>query len=88
MQFKLADRVKESTITTGTGAVALGGAVVNFETFSANLSNGDTTYYAIVDNTNNMTNNIFVNFIFVLYVCLLYVYVFIYNKNTIYFLFK
>ena len=53
MAFKLADRVKESTITTGTGAVALGGAVVNFETFSANLSNGDTTYYAIVDNTNN-----------------------------------
>ena len=53
MAFKLADRVKESTITTGTGAIALGGAVTNFETFSANLSNGDTTYYAIVDNTNN-----------------------------------
>ena len=53
MAFKLADRVKESTITTGTGNIALGGAVVNFETFSANLSNGDTTYYAIVDNTNN-----------------------------------
>ena len=53
MAFKLADRVKESTVTTGTGAIALGGAVTNFETFSANLSNGDTTYYAIVDNTNN-----------------------------------
>jgi len=53
MAFKLADRVKESTITTGTGNIALSGAVVNFETFSANLSNGDTTYYAIVDNTNN-----------------------------------
>ena len=53
MAFKLADRVKESTVTTGTGNIALGGAVVNFETFSANLSNGDTTYYAIVDNTNN-----------------------------------
>jgi hypothetical protein len=37
--------------------------------------------HAIVDNTNNTTNNIFVNFIFVLYVCLLYVYVFIYNKK-------
>jgi len=53
MAFKLADRVKESTITTGTGAIALGGAVTNFETFSANLSNSDTTYYAIVDSTNN-----------------------------------
>jgi len=53
MAFKLADRVKESTITTGTGAIALGGAVTNFETFSANLSDSDTTYYAIVDNTNN-----------------------------------
>ena len=53
MALKIADRVKESTVTTGTGNIALGGAVVNFETFSANLSNGDTTYYAIVDNTNN-----------------------------------
>jgi hypothetical protein len=31
----------------------LAGAVTNFETFTANLSNSDTTYYAIVDNTNN-----------------------------------
>ena len=53
MAFKLADRVKESTTTEGTGNIALGGAVTNFETFSANLSNSDTTYYAIVDNTNN-----------------------------------
>ena len=30
----------------------LAGAVTNFETFTANLSNSDTTYYAIVDNTN------------------------------------
>ena len=52
MAFKLADRVKETTTTTGTGNIALGGAITNFETFSANLSNGDTTYYAIVDNTN------------------------------------
>ena len=52
MAFKLADRVKETTVTTGTGNIALGGAITNFETFSANLSNGDTTYYAIVDNTN------------------------------------
>lgn len=53
MALKVEDRVRETTTTEGTGAIALGGAVTNFETFSANLSNGDTTYYAIVDNTNN-----------------------------------
>jgi hypothetical protein len=53
MAFKIEDRVRETTITTGTGTIDLGGAVTNFETFTANLSNGDTTYYAIVDNTNN-----------------------------------
>ena len=52
MALKIADRVRETTTTTGTGAISLGGAVTNFETFSANLSNTDTTYYAIVDNTN------------------------------------
>ncbi len=53
MAFKIEDRVKESTVTTGTGTLTLDAAVTNFERFSANLSNSDTTYYAIVDNTNN-----------------------------------
>jgi len=53
MAFVIADRVKETTTTTGTGTITLAGAVTNFETFAANLSNADTTYYAIVDNTNN-----------------------------------
>jgi len=48
----IADRVRETTTTTGTGTITLGGAVTNFETFTANLSNSDTTYYSIVDNTN------------------------------------
>ena len=52
MALKIADRVKETTTTTGTGTVTLLGAITNFETFSANLSDSDTTYYAIVDNTN------------------------------------
>ena len=52
MELKIADRVRETTTTTGTGTINLGGAVTNFETFAANLSNSDTTYYAIVDNTN------------------------------------
>ena len=52
MAFTIADRVRETTTTTGTGTINLDGAVTNFETFAANLSNSDTTYYAIVDNTN------------------------------------
>ena len=52
MAFKIADRVRETTTTTGTGTITLAGAVTNFETFTANLSNSDTTYYAIIDNTN------------------------------------
>jgi hypothetical protein len=53
MALAIADRVRETTTTTGTGTITLAGAVTNFETFTANLSNSDTTYYAIVDNTNN-----------------------------------
>ena len=49
MALVIADRVRETTTTTGTGTITLAGAVGNFETFTANLSDGDTTYYAIVD---------------------------------------
>ena len=52
MAHVINDRVKETTTTTGTGAVSLGGAVTGFETFTANLSNGDTIYYCCTDNTN------------------------------------
>ena len=52
MALVLKDRVKETTTTTGTGAISLGGAVANFQAFSAVLSDTDTTYYAIVDTTN------------------------------------
>jgi len=47
------DRVKETTTTTGTGTVTLGGAVSGFQTFTSVLSNADTTYYAIIDYSNN-----------------------------------
>jgi hypothetical protein len=53
MALVVADRVKETTTTTGTGAITLAGAETNFVTFSSVLSNADTTYYAIVDNTNS-----------------------------------
>jgi hypothetical protein len=52
MALKVADRVKETSTTTGTGAIALDGADSNFVTFSSFLSDGDTTYYAIVDHNN------------------------------------
>lgn len=49
MALVLADRVKVTTTTTGTGAVALGAAQAGYQDFSV-LSDGDTTYYCIVDN--------------------------------------
>ena len=52
MALVVADRVKETTTTTGTGAISLAGAEPNFRTFASVLSNADTTYYAIIDNNN------------------------------------
>ena len=51
MAHVINDRVKETTTTTGTGAVSLGGAVTGFETFAAGIGNSNTTYYAIVHQT-------------------------------------
>jgi hypothetical protein len=47
MALVINDRVKETSTTTGTGAMALGGAVTGFETFGAGIGNSNTTYYAI-----------------------------------------
>lgn len=41
------DRVKETTTTTGTGAITLAGAASGFRAFSAIATNGDTVYYCI-----------------------------------------
>ena len=49
MAFKLNDRVKESSATTGTGTFTLGGAVSGFETFAAGIGGGNTTYYCIFE---------------------------------------
>lgn len=46
MALVLADRVQETTTTTGTGTVTLGGAVAGFQSFSV-IGNGNTTYYTI-----------------------------------------
>jgi len=47
MALVLNERVKETTTTTGTGALSLGGASDGFETFAAGIGNSNTTYYAI-----------------------------------------
>ena len=47
MALVVKDRVKETTTTTGTGTITLAGAVDGFQSFSAALADGDTTYYAI-----------------------------------------
>jgi len=47
MALVLNDRVKETTTTTGTGALTLGGAVTGFETFGTGVGNSNTTYYAV-----------------------------------------
>ena len=50
MALVIADRVRETTTTAGTGTVTLGGAYAGFQSFSV-IGNGNTTYYAIVDST-------------------------------------
>ena len=51
MALVINDRVKETTTTTGTGAVSLGGAVTGFETCAAGIGNSNTVYYCIVHQT-------------------------------------
>ena len=51
MALVLADRVKETTTTAGTGTVSLLGAASGFRTFVAGVGDANTTYYTIVDGT-------------------------------------
>jgi hypothetical protein len=46
MSLVLADRVRETTLTTGTGTITLDGAVQGFQSFSV-IGNNNTTYYTI-----------------------------------------
>jgi hypothetical protein len=49
MALVINDRVKETSTTTGTGAIALGGIVAGegFITFATGIGNSNTTYYAL-----------------------------------------
>ena len=46
MPLVLADRVKETSTTTGTGTFTLAGAVDGFQSFAA-IGNANTTFYTI-----------------------------------------
>ena len=47
MALVIADRVKETSTTTGTSTITLGGAVTGYQAFSV-LGNGNQCYYTIV----------------------------------------
>ena len=51
MALVIKDRVKETTNTTGTGALTLAGAVTGFDSF-ADVGDSNTTYYSCTDGTN------------------------------------
>lgn len=46
MRTVVADRVKETTTTTGTGTFNLGGTSTGYQTFVAGIGSGKRTYYA------------------------------------------
>jgi hypothetical protein len=47
MALVINDRVKVTSTSTGTGAIALGAAQTGFETFAQGIGNSNTTYYCI-----------------------------------------
>lgn len=47
----VADRVKETSSTTGTGTINLAGAVSNFQGFVAGIGTGNQCYYSIIHQT-------------------------------------
>lgn len=57
--LKIADRVKEATTSTGTGAVALAGATTGYRAFSSVCSDQDTVYYGLqaVDSNGKSTGD-------------------------------
>jgi hypothetical protein len=53
MALVLKDRVLETSQTSGTGTLTLAGAVIDFQSFSSAIGNGNTTYYTIADDADN-----------------------------------
>jgi hypothetical protein len=46
-----ADRIKETTATTGTGSYSLAGAVAGFQTFVAGVGSGNSVHYVVENGT-------------------------------------
>jgi hypothetical protein len=49
--FKLSDRVKETTLTQGTGILTLAGSFGSFQNFSDGIGEGNSTFYTIENNS-------------------------------------
>lgn len=49
MAFQLADRVRETSTSTGTGNFTLTGPVTGYSSFNASITSGNTLYYTIAD---------------------------------------
>ena len=47
MSFVIADRVKETSTSTGTGDMSLSGAITGYQSFASQCTVGDTLYYCI-----------------------------------------
>lgn len=54
MALVVADRVQETSTTSGTGTLNLAGAVTGYQTFVSGIGSGNTTYYTIFDSTANV----------------------------------
>ena len=52
MPLVISDRVKETSLTTGTGTITLNGTYGGFQSFLSGIGNGNTTYYAIENDSN------------------------------------
>jgi hypothetical protein len=51
MVFIVADRVKESSVTQGSGNITFSGAAGGFQTFLAAIGSGNSTFYAVENGT-------------------------------------
>lgn len=51
MALVVADRVQETTTTSGTGTLSLAGAVAGYRSFVSGIGSTNTTYYVIYDQT-------------------------------------
>jgi hypothetical protein len=51
MAFALADRVRETCTSPGTGNVTLLGPITGYQSFNASIPTGSTLYYTIADQT-------------------------------------